>query len=168
MSSQKYKLNSLIVPTRQERLSILKLYNQNFPKSRWNEKSLQKYFSDRKRRPLCIIIGNKDKLTGLITGRFSPVDKSKLNLAALLVSRRYQGRGWGEILMREFFKAAVKIPSLQIIYLRFRDSNRNLKNFYKRFGFGSCVISGKYSDGEKKYYMEINRKSIQKYLNNSD
>ena len=166
MAARSTKSGLLCRPSRKQRMSLLSLHNQNFPKSRWNEKSLKKYFSNKKRRPLCITIGNKDKLTGLIIGRLSPINKSKLNLATLLVSHRYRGKGWGETLMREFFKSAVKIPSLQIIYLHFRDSNSPLENFYKRFGFGKHKIRGKYADGEKKHYVEISRKSIQKYLKN--
>ena len=155
MADEFFKLDLLKTPSKQQRLSLLRFYNRNFPKSKWNEEPLKKYFSDRKRRPLCIIIRNKDKITGLIMGRLSSADSPRLNLAVLLVSRRYRGRGWGKILMRELFKSAVKIPSLQKIYLHFRDSNGQLKSFYKRFGFGKHEICGKYTDGEKKHYMEI-------------
>ena len=68
MADRSTKLGLLCRPSGEQRLSLLSLHNQNFPKLRWNEKSLKKYFSDKKRRPLCITIGNKNKLTGLIIG----------------------------------------------------------------------------------------------------
>jgi len=161
-----FKIALLKSPSKQQRLSLLRFYNRNFPKSKWSERGLERYFSDKKRHPICIIIKFKSKIIGLIMGRLSSDNKTKLNLAALLVSRQYQGKGYSKILIREFFKSAIKIPSQRIIYLHFRYSNKNLKSFYKRFGFGNCIVSGKYSNGEKKYYMDINKKSIQEYLKN--
>lgn len=150
--------------SRAVRLEILNLHNQNLPNSKWNDKHLERYFANDYLHPICITIEGRNGLIGLAIGRLSFNNHSKLNLSTLSVSPRSRGRGYGEDLLKEFFIAALRISSMKIIYLHFRDSNRKVKDFYTRFGFEKHKICGKYSNGERKHYMEISLKSIQKYL----
>lgn len=99
--------------------------------------------------------------------RFSTNSRTSLNLATLLVSKQCRGKGYGDVLIKEFLKSAASIPRLKKIHLHFRDSNSQVENFYRRFGFGKHKICGTYSNGERKHYMEIDIKSIRGYLNNS-
>jgi len=168
MAHESDKVNLLVHPSKSQRTAILDFHNQNFPNSKWNEHSFIKYFSEIPHHPICIAIRNEKAFDGIIIGRFSTNSQTSLNLATLLVSQRCRGRGYGEILMKEFFKSAANMPLLKKIYLHFRDSNSQIENFYQRFGFKKHRIYGKYSNGEKKHYMEISRKSIQEYLRNTN
>lgn len=168
MSPKPAKLILLNSPSKKQRLLLLRFYNKNFAKSKWNKKYFEKYLSEKKFYPICIIIKSQNEIGGLIMGKMSCTDRSRLNLTSLVVSFPYRGQGWGDLLIINFFSLALGISSMKSIYLHFRESNKGLKNFYKRFGFKNYTICGKYSNGEKKYYMEISRKSIQKYLKEKD
>lgn len=150
-----------------ERLAILDLHNQSFPDSTWDSNDFEVFFADKSLRPICTTIKSGDETIGLAIGRLSFNDISRLNLSALSVSRRHQGNGHGEDLVKKFFHAALDITSMEKIFLHFRNSNKSVKKFYDRFGFKNHTICGKYSDGEKKHYMDIDRRSIQKYLSKS-
>jgi len=154
-------------PSQLERTAILDFHNQNFPNSKWNERSFKKYFIDTPHHPICIAIRNENTLVGIAIGRFSTNSRTSLNLATLLVSKQHRGKGYGNALIRKFFESAVDISPLKKIHLHFRDSNIQIRNFYRRFGFEKHRICGTYVDGERKHYMEINRKSIEEYIRDS-
>ena len=158
------KMILLAHPSQSDRTAILDFHNRNFPNSKWSEQSFKKYFSETSHHPVCVAIKDGKIFNGIVIGRFSTNSRTSLNLATLLVSKQCRGKGYGDILMREFFKSAADIPDLKKIHLHFRDSNGQVKNFYRRFGFKKIEIKERYSNGEKKHYMEINRKSIQTCL----
>lgn len=164
MARKRIQVSSLAHPSQSERTAILDFHNQNFPNSKWSEQSFKKYFTNTPHHPVCIAIRNGKIFTGIAIGRFSTNSRSSLNLATLLVSKRCRGKGYGDVLIKEFFKSAASMLPLKKIHLHFRDSNGQIENFYKRFGFEKHGICGKYSNGEKKHYMEIGIKSIRAYL----
>lgn len=154
----------MIPLSKARRLQFLKLHNKNLPASKWNDKYLEKYFAADSLHPICIPFEDSSGIIGVAAGRLSSENPSKLNLSTLSVSPHARGKGCGEKLLRDFFRAALDIPSMKIVYLHFRDSNKKVKDFYTRFGFTNHKTCGKYSDGEQKHYMDIDKKSIQRYL----
>lgn len=167
MARKRIQVSSLAHPSQSERSAILDFHNRNFPSSKWSERSFKKYLVDTPHHPVCIAIRSEKTFAGIAIGRFSTNSRTSLNLATLLISRRCRGKGYGDVLMRKFLESSASIPFLKKIHLHFRDSNSQIKNFYKRFGFEKHRVCGKYSNGEKKHYMETSIKSIRAYLKDS-
>lgn len=159
------KVGPLTNPSKSDQAAILDFHNRNFPSSKWREVYLERYFSETARNPICIAVKNGKKFNGLAIGKLSEINKTRLIFSSLLVSKPYRGKGYGDILIQEFFKSALEIPTLHAIDLHFRDSNSRVENFYRRFGFRKYKVREKYTNGEKKHSMKISRESIRKYLN---
>lgn len=168
MPRKRCKVTFLTRPSKSERTAILDFHNRNFPNSKWSDRSFEKYFLDTRHHPFCTAIKTGKNFHGIAIGRFSTNSRSSLNLATMLVSQKCRGKGYGDALMEEFFRSAAKITSMRKIHLHFRDSNSQVESFYKRFGFKKRRTRETYSNGEKKNYMEISRKSIQRFLSNFD
>jgi ribosomal protein S18 acetylase RimI-like enzyme len=128
------------------------LYNQTFSDSRWSDKCLEKYFSATGRHPICISIKNGEQLIGLAIGRLTRENKTKILLSTLSVSPRFLKNGYGNALMKKFFRATLAVPMAQSVLLHFRESNKGVLNFYFCFGFKNHKICGKYSNGEKNIF----------------
>jgi ribosomal protein S18 acetylase RimI-like enzyme len=134
---------------------LVDFYNENFPLSRWSEEYFSRFLDDEKRRKMeCFTIERNNKVAGFILGRKVGNIRSRYNLTTLLMDRKYRGKGYSKLLMEKFLKIVRENKSSRKVYLHFRDSN-NFERFYKHCGFGGHRISGTYTNGEKKHYMEI-------------
>jgi ribosomal protein S18 acetylase RimI-like enzyme len=149
---------------KKERFEIIRLQNDTFPDSCWSNDYLEKYFADSSRCPICITIRSEKDFVGFSIARLDRNSDSRMLLSALSVSPQFRGNGYGEKLIKKFFVAALDLPSLKKIRLHFRDSNKQIENFYARFGFQNHEICSEYSNGEKKHLMEIDRRKIEDYL----
>lgn len=69
----------------------------------------------------------------------------EINIVKLSVSKKYQGRGIGNILMEDIFNR-VKILGLKKIFLEVRASNDKAINLYKKHGFISKNVRKNYYD----------------------
>ncbi len=98
--------------------------------------------------------GKKQKNIGFILGRKVGNIKARYNLTTLLVDKQFRGKGYSKLLLNAFLKNVKKAKSSRKVYLHFRDSN-NFEKFYQHYGFSGHRITGTYSNGEKKHYMEI-------------
>ena len=130
-------------------------YNKNFILSKWSNKYFYDFLNDKNERKMeCFVLEKNKKAIGFILGRKVGNIKVRYNLTTLLVDRKYRGKGYSKLLLDKFLKAVKKNKSSEKVYLHFRDSN-DYEGFYKRFGFSKHRITGTYSNGEKKHYMEI-------------
>jgi ribosomal protein S18 acetylase RimI-like enzyme len=130
-------------------------YNKNFPLSRWSNKYFNIFLADKNARKMeCFILEKNKKIIGFILGRKVGNIKARYNLSTLLVDKKYRGKGYSKLLLNAFLKNVKKNKSSTKVYLHFRDSN-NFEGFYTHYGFSGHRISGIYSNGEKKHYMEI-------------
>jgi ribosomal protein S18 acetylase RimI-like enzyme len=153
-----------LLATKSQLLEMLKLHNKAFPNSKWGKNYFEKFFSEKYRAPICVFVVKRKKIAGFAIGHRHPKNKSNFVLCLILVAPYHRGKKIGNELMIKFFAAAFELPWMKTLILHFRESNRRVKKFYTQFGFKNHRISGKYSNGEKKHYMSINRKSINKYL----
>lgn len=134
---------------------LANFYNKNFILSKWSEEYFNRFLDDKKERKMeCFVFEKNAKVIGFVLGRKVGNIKSRYNLTTLLVDRKYRGKGYGKLLLNEFLKTVKKNKSSQKVYLHFRDSN-DYESFYKNCGFSRHRITGTYSNGEKKHYMEI-------------
>jgi ribosomal protein S18 acetylase RimI-like enzyme len=134
---------------------LIAFYNENFPLSRWSEKYFNTFLDDKnERRMECFVLEKNKTILGFILGRKVGNIRARYNLTTLLVDKNYREKGYSKLLLAAFLKTARKNKSTQKIYLHFRDSN-NFEKFYQHYGFSGHRITGTYSNGEKKHYMEI-------------
>ena len=134
---------------------LAEFYNDNFPLSRWSEKYFNIFLDDKNARKMeCFVLEKNKKIIGFILGRKVGNIKARYNLTTLLVDKKFRGKGYSKLLLNVFLKTVKKNKSSRKAYLHFRDSN-NFEGFYKHYGFSGHRITGTYSNGEKKHYMEI-------------
>lgn len=134
---------------------LVDYYNENFPLSRWSAKYFNTFLDDKNERKMeCFVLEKNKKIIGFILGRKVGNIKARYNLTTLLVDKQHREKGYSKLLLNNFLKTVKKNKSFQKVYLHFRDSN-NFEGFYKHCGFSGHRISGTYSNGEKKHYMEI-------------
>jgi len=134
---------------------LAKFYNDNFLLSKWSNKYFNGFLDDKKLRKMeCFVLERNGKVVGFVLGRKVGRIKSRYNLTTLLVDKKYRGKGYSKLLMDKFLKTIKKNKETKKVYLHFRDSN-DFKGFYRNYGFSKHRITGYYSNGEKKHYMEI-------------
>ena len=134
---------------------LLNFYNENFPLSKWSSEYFNRFLDDKKERKMeCFILEKNKKLIGFVLGRKVGNIKARYNLTTLLVDKKYRGNGYSKLLMNKFLKNIGRNKGARKVYLHFRDSN-DLEGFYRHYGFSKHRITGTYSNGEKKHYMEF-------------
>ncbi|MFA5777366.1 MAG: GNAT family N-acetyltransferase [Parcubacteria group bacterium] len=134
---------------------LVDFYNENFSLSKWSEKYFNGFLDDKKERKMeCFILEKNNKIIGFILGRKVGKIRFRYNLTTLLVDEKYRGKGYSKLLMDKFLKTIKENKEARKVYLHFRDSN-DFEGFYKHYGFSGHRITGAYSNGEKKHYMEI-------------
>jgi ribosomal protein S18 acetylase RimI-like enzyme len=135
--------------------SLLTFYNENFPLSSWSEKYFNTFLSDKNGRKMeCFVLEKNKKIIGFILGRKVGNIQARYNLTTLLIDKKNRGQGYSKLLLDAFLKTVKKNNLSRRAYLHFRDSN-NFEKFYQHYGFSGHRITGTYSNGEKKHYMEI-------------
>lgn len=138
---------------RRERL--INFYNENFSLSQWSKKYFNVFLADKNERKMeCFVLEKNNQIIGFILGRKVGNIKIRYNLTTLLVDKKYRGRGYSSLLLNVFLRTVKKNKSSRKAYLHFRDSN-DFEKFYQHYGFSRHRITGTYSNGEKKHYMEI-------------
>lgn len=133
---------------------LANFYDQNFPLSQWGEQYFNTFLDDKKREATCLVLEKNQKIIGFILGKTVGSIPNRLNLTTLLIDRKYRKKGLSRLLLDNFLTIIKQNKSINKIYLHFRDSN-NFESFYKHYGFKNHRITGFYSNGEKKHYMEI-------------
>jgi len=133
-------------------ISLWRLYNCNFRFSRWTKG----YFFSFVKYPAILYSIKVDKeLAGFICGKPEAKSSKRYIISALLIKKKFRGKGYAESLVKKAIESISETRKFESIGLHFRDSN-NLKNFYKKIGFKNHKITGTYSNGEKKHFMEMN------------
>lgn len=134
---------------------LVSFYNKNFPLSQWDREYFDNFLDDKNEKKMsCLVLEENKKVAGFIMGRVVGKIKKRLNLTTILIDKKYRKKGLSKILLDNFLKITKQNKSIKKVYLHFRDSN-NFQNFYARYGFKNHRITGHYSNGEKKHYMEI-------------
>lgn len=134
---------------------LANFYNKNFLLSRWSNEYFYDFLNDENERKMeCCVLEKNRKIIGFILGREVGNIIDRYNLTTLLIDKKYRGKGYGKLLLDQFLKTMRKDKEISKVYLHFRDSN-DFENFYEHYGFRKHRISGTYSNGEKKHYMEI-------------
>jgi ribosomal protein S18 acetylase RimI-like enzyme len=134
---------------------LLTFYNKNLILSQWSAKYFSNFLDDKnERKMLCLILEKDHKILGFILGRMVGNIDCRYNLITLLIDKKYRGKGLSKTLLDRFLKIIRKNSTTKKVYLHFRDSS-HLENFYRHYGFRKHRITGHYSNGEKKHYMEI-------------
>lgn len=134
---------------------LVSIYNKNFPLSRWSKKYFFTFLLDSPRSFFGFYIKQDENIIGLALGRLIPQDISIFCLSALWVDKRFRGQELGKKLVQKIISVIANKRSVGKIILHFRDSN-NLEKYYSRLGFSGHKITGAYSNGEPKHYMELN------------
>jgi len=130
-------------------------YNKNFILSKWSNEYFYDFLKDENGRKMeCFVLEKINKVVGFILGRKVGNIKFRYNLTTLLVDKKYRGKGYSKLLLDKFLKTVEKNKLSKKVYLHFRDSN-DFEGLYRHFGFSEHRITGTYSNGEKKHYMEI-------------
>lgn len=130
-------------------------YNSNFPLSKWSNEYFNSFLNDENKRKMeCFVLEKNYKIIGFILGRKVGNIKFRYNLTTLLMDKQYRGMGYSKLLLNEFLKNIKRNKEAKKVYLHFRDSN-DFEGFYRHCGFSKHRITGFYSNGEKKHYMEI-------------
>lgn len=154
ISIHNYKDYSLI-KKRLRKKQLADFYNKNFSLSRWSNGYFYKFLDDKSERKMeCFILEGDNKVIGFILGRKVGKIRFRYNLTTLLIDKKYRGKGCSKALMDKFLKTIKKNGEARKVYLHFRDSN-DFEGFYRHCGFSKHRITGTYSNGERKHYMEI-------------
>ncbi len=150
------KIINLNQTTLREKKKAFQLYKQNFSVSSWSEEYWDNFIRDKKRKSLSYIMKEKDDTVGLIMGRREKNNEKIFNLTILVVDPNFRQQGIAQKLIKKFIKNVFLKTDSQKVRLHFRESN-NLKKFYSKFDFKNYQLIGKYSNGDKKYQMELMR-----------
>lgn len=151
MKSLKYNF-AVKKPTNEKYLaSLWKLYNRNFRSSKWSKEHL---LSFTKSPSVLYALESDRKVAGFVCGKPERQRRNRYLIAALLVRKEFRGKGCAGMLIKKVVKEVSEMKEFKSIAIHFRESN-NLKDFYRKFGFKKHRITGSYSNGEKKHYMEI-------------
>lgn len=134
---------------------LASFYNKNFLLSQWSSDYFSNFLNDTNERKMeCFVLEKNKNIAGFILGRIVGKIRCRYNLTTLLIDKKYRGKGCSKFLLDEFLKIVRKNKAIKKVYLHFRDSN-DFEGFYRHYGFSRHRMSGTYSNGEKKHYMEI-------------
>lgn len=136
--------------------SLLLIHNKNFPFSPWEKQYLNEFLQLRN-LPICLRLKIDGKLAGFAIGKIDAKMNKYYVLHSLVVDEKFRGKGYGEALAKNFLKEVFRNVEIQKVIIHFRDS-KNLQGFYQKIGFQGHAIVGSYKNGEKKHYMEFNRR----------
>lgn len=148
--------------SKQDSAILLRMHNDVFISSYWDEASWNRFLSPDKKLILCVI-KKKGSYTGFIMGRPTHKLASTILLNTLIVLPEHRKNGHGKLLVDFFLRTAFALPQTKKVILHFRESNKNtLLPYYKKLGFGNHSVCGKYSNGENKHYLSLTKSSYKK------
>ena len=157
---EKCKIFKLQKPGQEAKKLLLDFYNSAFVSSKWSEKNLNLFFTE-KDPGACFIIEKDSVIKGFVLGKIKKLDHSIMDLSALFVANELRGLGLAKKLVRLFLVDVVENSSVEKVKLHFRETN-NLQKFYAGLGFRNEYIDGTYKNGEPKHCMEMVRNDIMK------
>lgn len=143
--------------SQKDRALLSDIYNKNFPLSPWSPEYFYSFLSDSSRSSLGFYMKQDAELVGLVLGRLLSAKSNVFCLSALWINKDFRKKGYGKTLVQKLIPAIAARKKIKKIILHFRDAN-DLENYYSRLGFSGHKISGKYSNGNLKHYMELNIK----------
>jgi len=129
--------------------SVLKLASDNLPE-RYNP-SLFNYFYETNNESFIVAeIGHK--VIGFMVG--VKIDDENANILMLSVSKQYQRKKIGSMILSEFLKLA-KVGGIKTLELEVRVDNKKAIKFYEKHGFKIInKILDFYQNGESAYTMK--------------
>lgn len=130
---------------------ITDFYNDGFPNSR-HELRYKKYiYSKPEFKTIVVLVKIDNEIVGLLESWYTPKNQEKRLLVTLLVSKKHQDSGLAKEMMNKLFE----LTKRELLRVNFRESKKDkLISFYKKFGFKTPVIVGKYVNGENMWEME--------------
>lgn len=128
---------------------IEKIEKEVFPHSGWNK---QQYYYEISTNPVALpfVLTNGEDILGYYS-IWEMFDY--MTIATIAVNPKYQGQGYGNILMEDIIKKSIELGK-KSIDLEVRVSNTKAINLYKKYGFVySHIRKGYYTNGEDAYFM---------------
>lgn len=81
----------------------------------------------------------------------------RINLINFLIKKKYQGKGYGSLLLKNTLSIIKEIPKIHRVILNVKTSNSRAINLYKKFGFKIIErIPNYYTQNESAYLMQLN------------
>lgn len=128
---------------------IAEIEKEVFPHSGWNK---QQYHYEISTNPVALpfVLTNGEDILGYYS-IWEMFDY--MTIATIAINPKYQGKGYGNILMEDIIKKSIELGK-KSIDLEVRVSNTKAINLYKKYGFTfSHIRKGYYTNGEDAYFM---------------
>lgn len=129
--------------------TVYRINRENFTTDAWSKFSFEKEFENKFSEKF--VLEKSETVIGYI---ILWVIKEEATIMTFAIAKEYQGKGYGEFLMRETLKAIKE--RVKNILLDVRKTNLKAINLYKKIGFKVVrERKGYYSDGENALLMEL-------------
>ena len=83
-------------------------------------------------------------------------DLYRFNLINFLIKKKYQGKGYGSLMLNKTLSIVKEIPKINLVILNVKTTNMRAIKLYKKFGFEiKEKIPNYYKRNESAYLMEL-------------